>query len=194
MDRQTLDMEGARQGEVSAATLQLGDDTIAIQRIATMSIQNHKFKPWDTETNRQIQGVYATSCVGLLFFGLVGIAWWFFASGQSSGVIALFIGGLLFLIGLGLGVRAGVLAAKLRRTEPYYSLVIATSAGSEIKLVDDNRPVLEKIRDVIRHKMDTGDTETTGDFDLNLDILNLRPLKAKRLPMMPTPEEAPPAA
>ncbi len=198
MDRQTLDMEGARQGEVSAASLQLGDDTIAIRRIATMSIQDHKFKPWDTETNRQIQGVYATSCVAALFFGLVGIAWWLFATGQSSGVIALFIGGVLLLLGIGLGIRAAMLADKLRKTEPYYSLVIGSSDGSKIKLVDDNRPVLEKIRDVIRHKMDTGDTETTGDFDLNLDILNLRPLKNKRPPLVPPPPPAddvpPPAA
>jgi hypothetical protein len=33
MDRQTLDMEGARQGEISAASLQMGDDTIAIRAL-----------------------------------------------------------------------------------------------------------------------------------------------------------------
>ena len=34
--------------------------------------------------------------------------------------------------------------------------------------------MLTKIRDVIRHKLDSGDTSITGDFDLNLDIVNLR--------------------
>lgn len=175
MQRQTIDQEGARQGEVSAASLQLGDDTIAIRRIATMSVEKHDFLPWDTPANQQTQSVYATACVGCLFFGLIGFAAWFILSANpGAGFMSLLTGALLTLFGLFLGMRAAALAMKLRKREPYYRLLIGTSDGRQIPLVDNNREVLTKIRDVIRHKLDSGDTTITGDFDLNLDIVNLR--------------------
>jgi hypothetical protein len=187
MERQTIDQEGARQGEVSAASLQLGDDTIAIRRIATMSVERHEFFPWDTPSNRKTQSVYATACVGFLFFGLVGFAWWAIRPAQGDGVIGLMAGALLMLLGLFLGVRAAMIAMKLKKQEPYYRLLIGTSDGRQIPLVDNNREVLTKIRDVIRHKLDSGDTSITGDFDLNLDIVNLRmPKGAGAAPNRPT--------
>lgn len=175
MQRQTIDEEGARQGEVSAASLQLGDDTIAIRRIATMSVERHEFFPWDTPANRKTQSVYATACVGFLFFGLVGVAAWAVMSGNpEAGVLALMTGAFLMLVGLFLGTRAAMIAMRLKKKEPYYRLLIGTSDGRQIPLVDNNREVLVKIRDVIRHKMDTSDTTVTGDFDLNIDSVNLR--------------------
>lgn len=191
MDRQTLDMEGARQGEISAASLQLGDDTIAIRRIATMSVERHEFAPWDTPRNRQTQGIYATLCVALLFFGLVGLGWWALRPGQPDGVIGLGIGGLLMLMGIILGIRAAMIAVMLKKREPYFRLLIGTSDGRQIPLVDNNRDVLVKIRDVVRHKLDTGDTQTVGDFDLNLDIVNLRLPKGLQpvSPPPPAPED-----
>lgn len=174
MDRQTLDMEGARQGEVSAASLQLADDTIAIRRIATMSIERHEFAPWDTPRNRKTQGVYATLCVSLLFIGLLALGWWALRPGQEDAVFGLFPGIGMLLIGVLLGVRAAMIAVMLKRREPYYRLLIGTSDGRQIPLVDNNRDVLVQIRDVVRHKLDTGDTAVTGDFDLNLDRVNLR--------------------
>lgn len=174
MERQTIDQEGARQGEVSAASLQMGDDTIAIRRIATMTVERHEFRPWDTPGNQRTQKLYATFCVGLLFFGILGFAWWAVQQARPEGVIALLIGIGLILVGLMLGLRAALLAMKLKKVEPYYRLVIGTSDGRQIPLVDNSRDVLIKIRDVVRHKMDTEDASVTGDFDLNLDIVNLR--------------------
>ncbi|MEX1252348.1 MAG: hypothetical protein WEA77_14300 [Hyphomonas sp.] len=174
MKRQTIDQEGARQGEVSSASLQLADDTIAIRRIATMSVERHEFFPWDTPANRKTQSMYATFCVGMLFFGLVGFAWWAIRQAQGDGVIALLAGIVLMVLGFVLGIRAAMIAMKLKKQEPYFRLLIGTSDGRQIPLVDNNRDVLIKIRDVVRHKMDTGDAGVTGDFDLNLDIVNLR--------------------
>lgn len=186
MDRQTLDMEGARQGEISAASLQMGDDTIAIRRIATMSIESIEFAPWDMPRNRKSQRLHATLCVANLFFGLVSLAWWFLVPGRQSGLVALFIGGALILLGVFLGIRATMIAMKIRKREPYYRLTIGTSDGRQIPVVDNNRDVLVKIRDVVRHKMDTGDTETIGEFDLNLDIVDLKLPKSAR-PASPAP-------
>lgn len=175
MKRQTIDEEGARLGEVSAASLQLGDDTIAIRRIATMSVERHEFFPWDTPENRKTQSVYATLCVALLFFGLVGLIGWLVLSGNpSASVMSLFAGIGLLAFGLVLGIRAVMVAMRLKEKHPYFRLVIGTSDGRQIPLVDNNREVLIKIRDVVRYKLDTGDTSVTGDFDLNLDIVNLR--------------------
>lgn len=174
MKRQTIDQEGARLGEVSAASLQLGDDTIAIRRIATMSIERHEFFPWDTPENRKTQSVYATICVAFLFFGLVGFAWWALRPMQGDGVIGLFAGIALLALGIALGIRAAMIAMRLKEKHPYFRLIIGTSDGRQIPLVDNSREVLTKIRDVVRYKLDTGDTTVSGDFDLNLDIVNLR--------------------
>lgn len=180
MDRQTLDMEGARQGEISAASLQMGDDTIAIRRIATMSIESIAFAPWDMPRNRKSQSLHASLCIANLFFGLVGLAWWLLVPARQSGLAALLVGGILILLGVFLGIRAAMFARKIKKREPYYRLTIGTSDGRQIPIVDGNRDVLVKIRDVVRFKMDTGDTETLGEFDLNLDIVDLKLPKSAR--------------
>lgn len=174
MDRQTLDMEGARQGEISSASLQLADDTIAIRRIATMSVERHEFAPWDTPANRRTQSVYASLCVFFLFSGLVSLGWWALRPGQADGGVAFLAGLAGLVIGSILGLRAAMIAVKLKRREPYFRLLIGTSDGRQIPLVDNNRTMLVKIRDIVRHKLDTGDAGVTGEFDLNLDILSLK--------------------
>ena len=191
MDRQTLDMEGARQGEISAASLQMGDDTIAIQRIATMTVEGNEFFPWDTPNNRATQKAYATAFVTLMFFALLGIGWWAVLPGRPASVVILFIGGVSLLGAMACGLRAGIIAAKLRHRQKYFRLVIGTSDARQIPLVDDNREVLCKIRDVVRHKMDTDDRTITGDFDLNQDIVNL---KSPKGPNTTEPRPARPAA
>ncbi|MCA8902450.1 MAG: phage holin family protein [Hyphomonas sp.] len=192
MDRQTLDMEGARQGEISAASLQLGDDTIAIHRIATMTVESNDFFPWDMPRNRQAQSLYATSFVGTTFFALCALAWWGLLNERPSSLVALFIGGFLLLVGAFCGIRAVAIAMKLKRREQYYRLVIGTSDGRQIPLVDDNRDVLCKIRDVVRQKMDTDDRTITGDFDLNLDIVNLKPVGGEPPPPRAAAPDTPP--
>jgi hypothetical protein len=194
MERQTIDQEGARQGEVSAASMQVGDDTIAIQRIATMTVEKHEFFPWDTPANRKTQSVYSTVSVGLLFFGLAAFAVAMFLAGTPgmSG-LANIIGVLLLIAGLVVGVRAAMMAMKFKKKEPYYRLIIGTSDGRQIPLVDNNREVLTKIRDVVRHKMDTEDASVTGTFDLNLDIVNLKMPKGAVPDTAPPPAPAPPA-
>lgn len=174
MDRQTLDMEGARRGEISSASLQMGDDTIAIQRIATMSVESMEFFPWDTPANRRVKSVYASFFVVNLFFGFMALAWWGLFPAQPSSLFALVAGGALMLIALFLGLRAVMITLRLKHRQPYFRLVIGASDGRQIPLVDDNRDVLIRIRDAVRQKMDTGDREIQGDFDLDLDLVNLR--------------------
>jgi hypothetical protein len=95
--------------------------------------------------------------------------------------------GVVMLIGaMVCGLRAGMIAAKLRVKQKYFRLVIGTSDARQIPLVDDNRDVLCKIRDVVRHKMDTDDRTIIGDFDLNLDIVNLK--SPNPSPGQPNPE------
>ena len=196
MDRQTLDMEGARQGEISAASLQMGDDTIAIQRIATMTVEANDFFPWDTPKNRVTQKGYATAFVSLMFFALLGIGWWAVFQKEASSLAVLFVGVLLLIGAMACGLRAGMVAAKMRHRQKYYRLVIGTSDGRQIPLVDDNRDVLCKIRDVVRHKMDTDDRTIKGNFDLNLDIVNLKSpnMPESSAPGRAAPSEPPPPA
>ncbi|MDX1293167.1 MAG: hypothetical protein R3265_10165 [Hyphomonas sp.] len=181
MDRQTLDMEGARRGEISSASLQMGEDTIAIQCIATMSVESMEFAPWDTATNRRSQSLYASFFVINLFFGLMALAWGGLFPGNGSSMVALVIGGVLTLLGFALGIRAAVIARRMKKRQPYYRLVIGASDGRQIPLVDNNRDVLMRIRDVVRHKMDSGDRAIRGDFDLDLDLVNLNvPTEAEK--------------
>lgn len=173
MDRLTLDMEGARAGEISAASLQMGDDTIAIQRIATMSIDAHEFAPWDTPKNRATKDLYATGFIGCLFFGLGAMVWFVLRQYAADAFPVMLIGAVLIMIGLVLGLRASMVAMKLRKTQPYYRLTIGTSDGRQIPLVDNSRETLTKLRDLIRHKMDSNDTNLTASFDLNEDRVSL---------------------
>jgi hypothetical protein len=179
LNRQTLDMEGARQGEISAASLQMGDDTIALNRVATMTVEAKTFKPWDTPKNRQVQSFYATSAIGALFFSLLSVAGFMVGQQQVSWLIA---GVALFLVCTLLAARAMMISMKINKTEPYFHLVIGTSDGRKIPLVDNNRKMLEKIRDVVRHKVDTGDRNVTGRFDLNLDVFDFTPIKVDAVP------------
>lgn len=174
MERLTIDMEGARYGELSAASLQMGDDTIAIQRIATMSVEAHAFLPFDTPGNQQTKGVYASLFVFCLFIALMGVSYWGLMASGTQALIAIGIAAGFGLLALIFGVKTLQYARKLKKRVPYYRLLIGTSDGRQIPLVDDNRDVLMKIRDIVRHKMDTGDTEMTGNFDLNLDIVDLK--------------------
>ncbi len=186
MDRQTLDKEGARQGEVSALSLQMGNDTIAIGRIATMTVEQHQFTPWDTPRNRQTQSLLATCAIATLFIGLVGFAIWKLVLTKPGSLpLGLIIGVLFCLLAAFLGLQAMLMAIKMRKVEPYYRLVIGTSDGRKIPLVDNHREVLAKLRDVVRHKMDTGDRSITGTFDLNLDIFNFTPIAVNPLPPAP---------
>ena len=169
MDRQTLDMEGARRGELSAASLQLGEDTIAVQAIATMSIETQKFFPWDTEANQQSQKINASLFVGGMFIAIMALAAWGMFTGTPMGLICLAIGAPLGLLSIYWGYRAVQIAMKMKIEQLYFRLTIGTSDGRQIPLVDDNRDVLIRIRDTIRVKMDTGDPAIVGDFDLNLD-------------------------
>jgi hypothetical protein len=121
-----------------------------------------------------------------LFFGLAGLVWGLVRTGYPDSGMGNLIGVALMALGLGLGIRAAMIALKLKKKEPYYRLLIGTSDGRQIPLVDNNRDVLSKIRDVLRHKMDTGDASVTGDFDLNLDIVNLRLPKANTPAAPPT--------
>lgn len=188
MDRQTLDMEGARQGEISAASLQIGNHTIAIQRIATMSVESHEFAAWDTPSNRASQNLCATGSMACGFFGLIGVAWFALRSYQADAILSVAIGGGLLLFAAMLGLRALVMSSKIKKKEPYYRLSIGTSDGRQIPLVDNNRDALLRLRDVIRHKLDTNDTELTGDFDLNLDIVNIKaPAGGKFAQLEPLP-------
>ncbi|MAN47368.1 MAG: hypothetical protein GYB49_13770 [Alphaproteobacteria bacterium] len=181
MDRQTLDMEGARRGEISAASLQMGDDTIAIQGIATMSVESVDFYPWDTPANRRTKSLYATLFVVCLFFGMMALAWWGLTPQRPSGMVALAVGGGLMLLALFLGIWSIQISMRLKKRQAYFRLVIGAADGRQIPLVDNNRDVLLRIRDVVRHKMDTGDRDMRGDFDLDLDLVNLRlPTQAER--------------
>ena len=173
MDRQTLDMEGARRGEISAASLQMGEDTIAIQCIATMSVESKEFAPWETPANKRTQSLYASFFVINLFFGLMALAWGGLFPGNGSSMVALMVGGVLTLLGFILGIRAVLIARRMKTRQPYYRLVIGASDGRQIPLVDNNRDVLMRIRDVVRHKMDSGERAIRGEFDLDLDLVDL---------------------
>ena len=61
----------------------------------------------------------------------------------------------------------------MNKVEDFHRLRIGASDGRQLTLVDDNRGVLEKIRDTIRNKIDTNDFETEGVFDLDSDTVKL---------------------
>ncbi len=185
MERLSLDRQGARRGDLLAASLQLGDDTIAIQRIATMSIQDLRFQPWLTPGNQRLQSLYSTGFVAALFGAMATLGWYLLAGPGNNQLIALGIGAASVLGLILFGLQAVRIALKMRQQQPYFQLLIGTSDGRTSRLVDNNRHVLEEIRDIVRNKMDTGEKEITGTFDLELDRVELDTGS-------PDPEENPP--
>lgn len=179
MDRQTIDQEGARTGQLFAHTLQLGPDTVTLNNIATMSIESETFQPWDTPRNRRVQR-WVLGVASLTFlFGLLALIVWGVSGGglmHPAGVTGFLALGL-FLV---LCVFAAWRAAKMARRQPYFRLRIGASDGRIVSLVDDSRDMLEQLRDTIRMKIDTEDAGTTGRFDLNRDTIDLdRPSKGE---------------
>ncbi len=172
MDRLKIDQEGARQGELFAHSLQLGDETVTLGNIATMTIEKEAFRPWDTPANRRTLGLYLVALTLVFFVFILALAMIGFSGGSwlsAGGLLALgcCVGFLLLA-----GASARV-ALRMRKTSDFFRLKIGAADGRQIALVDDSRPTLEKIRDVIRGKIDDEDWLTTGRFDLNTDTVTL---------------------
>ena len=171
MDRLTLDQEGARTGEISASSMQIGNATVTIRNIAPMPIADVRFKPYDTEKNRGTVKMYygLAMIAGLLL--VCGVLWWMITGSLGAGdifapAVITLISALIFGAVLWRAVR---LSTVVGRSVPYHRLLIGASDGRQVTLVDDNKAVLEQIRDVLRHKVDTNDARQTAKFDLNKD-------------------------
>lgn len=173
MDRQTLDQEGARAGELLRHSLQLGDDTVTVDNIATMGIQTETFQPYRTARNQRQMGLLVGAFSVFLVAAVLVLAWWGMSGGgllrwstlwgwgSATGTCVL----LYFMIRLHLAMR---------RVETFHRLRIGASDGRQIDLVDDNKSLLERIRDAIRLKIDTHDYRTVGTFNLDTDEVNIR--------------------
>jgi len=172
LDRQTLDMTGARQGQLFEHTLQMGDEMVTLANIATIAIETQQFQAFDMPRNRTRQRIALVGSSFAFIAAILCLAWWgLSAAGLLSSIALATI--LLSLLFVALLARAMWLSHKISRVQDYYRLSIGASDGRTVSLVDDSRAVLEEIRDVIRRKIDTRDHTTTGHFDLNTDTVNV---------------------
>lgn len=194
MERLTLDRQGARRGDLLAASLQFGDDTIAIQRIATMSIQDLTFQPWLTPGNQRLQSLYSTGFVVALFAAMAALGWYLLAGPGNNQLIALGIGAASLLGLILFGLQAVRIALRIKQHQAYFQLLIGTSDGRTSKLVDDNRHVLEEIRDIVRNKMDSNERAMTGTFDLELDRVEIKTAQSEAEEKLPAVDTAASAA
>ncbi|MEM1105224.1 MAG: DUF6232 family protein [Pseudomonadota bacterium] len=172
MDRLTLDQTGARRGQVFRHSIQMGDDTVTLENIATLTIENERFQPHRTPRNRQVLALWTGLGLisGLTF--IITLAIWSGGDGGWFGAAALtvYLSFILCAASIWFGAR---LVLAMARWEPYYRLRIGASDGRQIDLVDDNRSVLEQIRDAIRIKIDEEDSDMQGSFDLDTDTVTL---------------------
>lgn len=173
MDRLNIDQAGARHGELFAHSLQLGDDTVTLENIATMSIESERFRPFETPRNRRVLGFHVgMASLSFVIAGVCLIFWAFQGArlftlfGLASWALA-----LIFVLFSGLALR---LALRIRHEQPFFRLRIGAADGRQIDLVDDSRDVLVRIRDTIREKIDNEDAATTGRFDLDRDLVEIR--------------------
>ena len=171
MDRLNLDQTGARRGELYRHSLQMGDDTVTLENIATMAIENDQFMPYKTEPNRRSVGLWTGLALVTFLTGSVAFA--IVAGGGGLVSVAGLIGVLSLLACLAGAWFAIRLMMAMNKVENFYRLRIGASDGRQLTLVDDNRGVLERIRDTIRAKIDADDYETEGVFDLDADSLTL---------------------
>ena len=190
LDRQTLDMTGARTGEIFEHTLQFGDETVTLANIATMAVETDEFQPFDMPGNRSRQRLALVAASFAFIAGVLTGAWWALSgAGWLSPIAGSTIG--LFLLFVLLTGRGLYLSHKIRKVQPYYRLRIGASDGHTVYLVDDNRTVLEEVRDAIRRKIDMNDHTITARFDLNADTVSVDPdadtALAEATPQPPSP-------
>lgn len=172
MDRLTLDQEGARRGELLRHSLQLGDDTVTVDNIATMGIQSETFQPYRTPRNQRRLGLYVGFFSIFLVVAVLTLAWWGLSGAGFLRWSTLWGWGSA-IAACAFGYYALKLSFAIKRVEPFFRLRIGASDGRQVDLVDDNKDVLERIRDAIRLKIDTHDYRTVGTFDLDRDQVNI---------------------
>lgn len=173
MDRLTIDQEGARRGELFAHSLQLGNETVTLGNIATMTVEAERFRPYETPRNRRALGLYLGLSGVALIAALIMLGWWGATGGgllRAAGLI-----GWALVLGFFLAALFGTrLALKIRQEQDFFRLRIGAADGRQISLVDDSRAMLEQIRDLIRDKIDKEDAATTAVFDLDSDTMQVR--------------------
>lgn len=172
MERLTLDKAGARSGELFRHSIQMGGDTVTIENIATLSILGERFQPYKTPRNQGALGVWiGLGLLSALTF-IISLAIWSVSNGGWFGITPLIVL-LSFLLTASSFWFGGRLALAIRKVETFYRLRIGASDGRQIDLVDDSEDVLTQIRDAIRAKIDDGDAELVGTYDLDTDSVNL---------------------
>lgn len=172
LDRQTLDMTGARTGELFEHTLQLGDETVTLANIATMAIETERFRPFDMPRNRVAQRLALVAASFAFIAAILCLAWWgLSAAGLLSSIAIASL--VLLILFLALAGRAMWLSRRIGQVQDYYRLSIGASDGRAIFLVDDSKAMLEQVRDLLRRKIDTRDHTTRARFDLNTDTVEM---------------------
>lgn len=172
MDRLTLDQAGARRGELFRHSIQMGGDTVTIENIATLSIVSERFEPYKTPRNQGALGVWIGLGILSALTFIVSLAIWTASDGSWFGITALVV--LLSFLLTGASIWfGGRLALAIRKVETFYRLRIGASDGRQIDLVDDSEAVLTQIRNAIRAKIDDGDADLVGTYDLDADTVSL---------------------
>jgi len=172
MERLTLDQAGARRGELFRHSLQMGGDTVTIENIATLSILSEQFQPYKTPGNQRVLGLWTGAGIVSALTFVISLGIWSASDGSWFGITALVVLVSLLLAGAALWFGIRLLLA-IRQVETFYRLRIGASDGRQIDLVDDNESVLTQIRDAIRVKIDEGDAELVGTYDLDTDTVSL---------------------
>ena len=74
MDRLNLDQTGARHGVLYRHSLQMGDDTVTLENIATMAIEDESFQPYKTSGNRKATGLWTGLALTLFLVSMISFA------------------------------------------------------------------------------------------------------------------------
>lgn len=172
MDRLTLDQTGARRGQVFRHSIQMGDDTVTLENIATLTIEDERFQPYKTPRNQQAMALWTSLFTISALVFIISLAIWNTGDGPWFGINTLVILVSLILAGVSFWAAMKLFLA-LQAWADYFRLQIGASDGRQIALVDDNREVLEKIRDAIRIKIDDSSADIQGTFNLDTDTVSL---------------------
>jgi hypothetical protein len=144
---------------------------VTLENVATMAIEDESFQPYKTPKNRQATGLWTGLALILFLVSMIAFA----VTAGGGGLVS--VAGLIAIVSLIVCLVSAWFAIRLvlamNRVEDFHRLRIGASDGRQLTLVDDNRTVLENIRDTIRNKIDTNDFETEGVFDLDTDTVKL---------------------
>ena len=153
--------EGPRSGALFEGTLQIGDDTIALSNLASLSLD---------EVERRPRTLILSLAAAVFLILAAGFAATFAAAPDRFDFNPTIPAAVVLFCALGAG---GALHLKSRLAYTFHELSFGASDGSRIVIRSERKTTLVRIADVVREKLDHAHSPLVARFNLAEDEVRI---------------------